>query len=86
MCAGKSHDRDKVLKAKAALQRFNLTPTMSVPWILSKDQLKLAEERIRKIHLPSFLVFTPYQLFRNPSQLKSHDWKQVAIHSTNLAT
>ena len=80
MCVGKSHDRDKVLKAETALRRFNLTPTMNVPWILTKDQLKLAEERIRKIRLPSFLNFTPYQLFQNPSQLKSHDWKQVAIH------
>ena len=86
MRAGKSHDRDEVLKAEAALQRFNLTLTVSVPWILSKDQLKLAEERIRKIHLPSFLDFTPYQLFRNPSQLKLHDWKQVAVHSTNLTS
>ena len=45
--------------------------------MLSKDQVKVAQQHVSQISVPSYLDFNPSQLFTNLSQLKSHDWKQA---------
>ena len=87
---GKSNTKAKDREAEAALGRFGLQPGVStehlpVPWLLSKDDLKLAAERLKHISIPAHIDCSPQHLFSNPSRLKSHDWKQVCImHNTYI--
>ena len=78
---GKSDAKGKITSAERSLGRFGLDPTTSshsnVPWQLSSSDLKLANQRIRDIHIPTHLDFKPKHLFSHPTRLKSHDWKQV---------
>lgn len=74
----------KVVTAEAALQRFNLQPNAEntkPPWHLSGSDLKLANERLKQISIPSYLDFKATHVFSHPVRLKSHDWKQVKIKS-----
>ena len=44
---GKCDDKGKIAKAEEKLGRFNLTSShMELPWVLSKDQLKLAQQHV----------------------------------------
>ena len=55
-----------------------------LPWVLTKKELQLAQERLKHLIIPAYLDFNPQYLFTHPSRLKSHDWKQVNytnIHS-----
>ena len=66
------------MKTKAALGRFKSdSQSEKPPWLLSKEDIQLANQRIKHILIPSHLDFNPQYLFSNPSRLKSHDWKQV---------
>ena len=83
--SGKSDAKGKVCKAEAAFGRFGLDPTdldtsteqLSMPWLLSKEDIQLAAERLDHIRIPAHIDCNPKHLFSNPSRLKSHDWKQV---------
>ena len=77
-------DTVKVRKAEIACNRFNLaSPAHSASkkqdstcYRLSKNDVKVADERLSRVILPS-LDFTPSKLFSRPFGLKSHDWKEV---------
>ena len=87
--AGKC-DEGKIATAERNIGRFNLTleEHMELPWVLSKDQLKTAQQLVSQLSVPSYLDFNPKKLFTHLSHLKSHDWKQACqIHmcmTTNL--
>ena len=73
-------DESKIAKAEENMGRFNLTleeENMELPWVLSKDQLKTAEQLLSQLFVPSYLQFNPQKLFTHLSHLKSHDWKQA---------
>jgi len=76
-----------MFRAEVALGRFSLVSPeaedTNVPWILNKNQLKLAQERVKKLNVPSHYDFNSRNLFTNLSHLKSHDWKQVYVLCTN---
>jgi len=79
MCVGKCDDYSKIDQAEKALGRFQSeSSAYCPPYVIKKDQLKLASQRLNQIYLPPHLDCNPRQLFSHPSQLKSHDWKQVA--------
>ena len=46
-------------------------------WVLTKEELQLAQQRLKHLVIPAHLDFNPQHLFTHPSRLKSHDWKQV---------
>ena len=81
----KTDGKNKIIQAEAVLGRFQFPPVVSsgesvdVPWILTKDQLQLAKQRLRQISIPNF---NPQQLFTHLSRLKSHDWMQVYLYMT----
>ena len=75
---GKTDNKGKIIQAEATLGRFQLgNESVDTSWILTKDQLQLAKQRLRQISIPYYLNFNLQQLFMNLSRLKSHDWKQV---------
>ena len=82
-CTGKSDKRAgcKIAKAEAALGRFGLhlssVVNSNLPWELSSNDIKLAQKRLKSIHIPEHLDFHAMWLFSHPTRLKSHDWKQV---------
>ena len=76
-------DGDKVRKAERNLGRL---PTSSastrrsastVPYCLTKEQCKLADDRMRCIRVPIHIDFRPKCIFVKFGYMKSHDWKQV---------
>lgn len=69
--------KGKIANAERCLGRFNLNSTRMPPWQLSSNDLKLANLRLKDIHIPIHLDFNPTFMFTNPTRLKSHDWKQV---------
>ena len=48
----------------------------AAPFRLSEDDIKVANERVASVILPSH-DFTPSCIFSKTSGLKSHDWKEV---------
>ena len=65
--------------AEAALKRFGLSQSMrsstenlSVPWLLSKDDIHLATEHLKHTRIPAHIDCNPRFPFSNPLQLKSH--------------
>ena len=79
---GKSNDKGKLIESERALQRFGLKPGRSadittLPWILSKNELEQACQRLTYVVIPTHYDFNPQYLFTHPSRLKCHDWKQV---------
>lgn len=68
-------------KAEIALGRFGLKPSnvaeFKPPWQLSTSDVKIANQRLKNIHVPAHLDFKPQCLFSHPTRLNSHDWKQV---------
>ena len=74
---GKSDDSSagRIAEAEKTLGRFQNNP----PWVLSKEQLRLANQRLKQILLPSHLDFNPQCVFTHPSQRNSHDWQQVSV-------
>ena len=72
---------DKASKAEMLLGRFGLQmgSDNQLPWVLTKKELQLAQERLKHLIIPAYLDFNPQYLFTHPSRLKSHDWKQVHI-------
>ena len=81
---GKSDQRSggKAIKAEKELGRFGLKSLSDVddfhpPWQLSSSDLKLADKRLKNLHIPTHFDFKPQFLFSHPTRLKSHDWKQV---------
>ena len=84
---GKSKDKDKLVRSEMVLQRFGLQPTGSVlttrlPWILTKNELEQACQRLTHVIIPAHYDFNPQYLFTHPSRLKCHDWKQVHSYYT----
>ena len=79
----KCDDYGKIDQAEKSLGRFQRehdeTLAYSPPWVITKEQLKVASQRLKQIYLPSHLNCNPQQLFSHSSGLKSHDWKQVMI-------
>ena len=75
------NSKGKITLAEVALQRFGLKPSnrtnFKAPWQLSTNDLKVANERLKGLHIPTHYDLKPCFLFTHPSRLKSHDWKQV---------
>lgn len=81
------HNTEKVRKAEIQLGRLDLplqdpltrkkTKTSTVPYCLSKQQLQLADDRLRCISVPTHVDFHPRPIFVKLGYMKSHDWKQV---------
>ena len=80
-------DTVKVRKSEIKLNRFGLepVPTSSGPrhsseltpcYRLSKSDVKLADNRVNLVILPS-QDFTPTGIFSRPFGLKPHNWKEV---------
>ena len=80
-------DTENVRRAEASIGRFgldfnertSLNPKQdtNVSYRLSDYQLKIAQERVHHIRIPSHVDINPRYLFSRSSKLKSHDWKQV---------
>ena len=47
------------------------------PFVLTKQELKLADERAKSIQVPIGYGWKPMPIFTKRSYMKSHDWKQV---------
>ena len=85
-------DSEKVRQAEIAYGRFGLAEkghgtakksgrkkAQNLPtacFRLSSEEIKTADSRASLVILPSG-DFTPSTVFSKPSQLKSHDWKEV---------
>ena len=65
----------------ASLGKRKRSPAISLPYCLTKEQLKLADERAVSIITPSHVDFKPGAMFCKPTYMKSHDWKQVYVHA-----
>jgi len=52
-----------------------------VPYSLSNDEIKQADNKALTILTPVHVDFVPGAFFTKTANLKSHDWKQVLIHS-----
>ena len=63
--SGKSDAKGKICRAEAALGRFGLDPKatsteqLSVPWLLSKEDVELATERLSQIKYRLMLIAIP---------------------------
>lgn len=65
---GKSNDKGKIVKAEAALGRFKLElRSGKPPWLLSKEDVKVANQRLKHILIPVHLDFNPQYLFSCPN-------------------
>lgn len=82
-------DNENVQRAEANIGRFQLhfsdqtsldpKRNSDAPYRLSASQLKVAQERVHHICVPSHADINPRYLFSRSSKLKSHDWKQVKL-------
>lgn len=52
-----------------------------VPYSLSSEDIKLADNRAQSILTPVHIGYVPGAIFTKTSNLKSHDWKQVYLHT-----
>ena len=52
----------------------------AAPFVLSKEQLVLANERAVRVLVPAGFDWRPRAIFAKPAGMKSHEWKQVATH------
>lgn len=59
-------------------------PDVNVPFRISDNEVKLANQRASSIVVPSESQFVPNDVFTTTSGLKSHDWKEVQIHCIGL--
>lgn len=85
-------DSVKVRQAEVELQRFGLnrpvTPVCNrrknvlepAPFRITKDQVKMADQRACGIVCPQHIDFEPRAFF-SKTYFKSHDWKQVCSTS-----
>ena len=80
-------DSIKVRRAEEELQRFSFSGTPiapthgekvheSAPFCITKQQIKLADQRACGIICPQHIDFVPRAFF-SKTHFKSHDWKQV---------
>jgi hypothetical protein len=82
-------DSQKVRDAEIELQRFNLTSSPVAParkkrkndlglapFCITKEEIKLADQRACSIICPTHIDFIPRAFF-SKTHFKSHDWKQV---------
>lgn len=51
---------------------------------MSTAEIELANSRAVEIVTPVHIDFVPGAFFSKTSNLKSHDWKQVAIITSNI--
>lgn len=47
------------------------------PYVLTKEEMHLADQRVMSIVTPTHIDFKPSAMFVKPTYHKSHDWKQV---------
>ena len=74
------------MNSEAAAGRYNLNrkrkrkhnscTQKTYPYVLSAEEMKLADERSKAIVLPNS-DFNPGVLFSKHTTMKSHDWKEV---------
>lgn len=89
-------DSMKVRQAEVELQRFGLNRPVSpvrttrrknvlgpAPFRITKDQVKMADQRACEIVCPHHIDFEPRAFF-SKTYFKSHDWKQVCSTSTYI--
>ena len=77
-------DSVKVRQAEVELQRFGVSPVASshkgklpeAPFCITKQQIKVADQRACGIVCPKHIDFVPRAFF-SKTHFKSHDWKQV---------
>ena len=60
-------------------KRVRTAAVAKVPYCLTKDELKLADERSLSILTPTHIDFKCPAMFCKPYYHKSHDWKQVSM-------
>lgn len=82
-----SGDSVKVREAERLLNRF---PTLWVtqshsdlppaPLRLSKEDVKLADDRAKRIYVPHGFDWRPREIFSKSIGYKSHEWKQVCCN------
>ena len=54
-----------------------------VPYSLSAEEIKRADDRAKSIVTPQHIDFVPGIIFTKTANLKSHDWKQVTNFTTS---
>ena len=75
---------------------FGITPAIlemkinrkqpAVPYTLSSAEIDAANSRAASIFTPKHIDFKPCAIFSKTSNLKSHDWKQVASYTSYIHT
>ena len=79
-------DSRKVGEQEKQLGRFKcswLTRDGSLPnasFTLSLEEVSLANDRLKQVRVPTGFDWNTQPFFSKPSTMKSHQWKQVAIH------
>ena len=80
-------DSVKVRLQEKQLKRFSSawikegeTRLPAAPFLLTKEEIALANDRLRQVKVPSGFDWNSQPFFSKPSVMKSHQWKQVAVH------
>ena len=80
-------DSVKVRKQEQELHRFSSawlsdrhTTLRGSPFTLSTEEISLANERLKQVKVPSRFDWNTKPFFSKPYVMKSHQWKQVAVH------
>lgn len=77
--AGRSRsDIEPSPSKKRKSDQSSLVKSKVYPFLLTKKELKLADERALSIKPPIGFGLKPSPFFTKPGSLKSHDWKQIA--------
>lgn len=87
-------DSVKVRAAEVASGRFGITSSAiskrtkgakkpDVPYLLTPEQISIANQRALSIRTPAHIDYVSKQIFSKTAGLKSHDWKQV-IHTLHV--
>ena len=82
---GGREDSLKVRKQEQQSQRFRSAwpkgesgTLPKAPFTLTKQEVALADQRAKSIHVPFGTDWQPRAIFGNPGGMKSHHWKEVA--------
>jgi hypothetical protein len=78
-------DSCKVRQEEKKLNRFrsswindaNIHTLPPAPFSLSKDDIVLANQRAKSIHVPSTFDWRPRGIFGKKAGMKAHEWKEV---------
>ena len=81
------NDSVKVRNQEKQLKRFSSAwikegerKLPKASFVLTKEEISLANDRLKQIRVPSGFDWNNHPFFSKPSVMKSHQWKQVAVH------